>query len=70
MGKPNVIIKDLGLISYKEAWDLQQELQKEVIERKRSEGYNQEDQISYLIICQHPPVYTLGTLPITVLAKL
>ncbi len=60
MALPKVIVKDLGLISYKDAWDLQQELLKEVVARKRSEGYHPDDQISYLLVCQHPPVYTLG----------
>jgi len=57
---PKVKILDLGLVSYKETWDLQQRLQKEVIARKRSEGYQPSDQFSYLLVCQHPPVYTLG----------
>lgn len=57
---PKVLIKDLGLISYKEAWDYQQQLLKEVIARKRAEGYDPSEQVSYLLICQHPPVYTLG----------
>ena len=60
MSLPKVIIKDLGLISYKASWDLQQELLKEVVARKRADGYNPNDQISYLLICEHPPVYTLG----------
>jgi len=57
---PKVIVKDLGLISYKDAWDIQQDLLKEVVARKRSVGYDHTDQVSYLLICEHPPVYTLG----------
>ena len=61
-----VIFKDLGIISYQEAWDLQQGLLAEVIERKRrnrrklSEGMPTEEQRHYLLFCEHPPVYTLG----------
>ena len=31
-----VIYKDLGIISYEKAWSFQQRLQKELIDRKRS----------------------------------
>lgn len=57
---PKVLIKDLGLISYKKAWDYQQQLLKEVIARKRAADYDPKEQLSYLLVCQHPPVYTLG----------
>lgn len=60
MSLPKVKVLDLGVVSYKETWDLQQSLQKKVIATKRAEGYNAADQLSYLVVCQHPPVYTLG----------
>ena len=60
MSLPKVIVKDLGLISYKDAWDLQQDLLKQVVATKRAEEYHPKDQVSYLLICEHPPVYTLG----------
>lgn len=49
--------RDLGLIDYQEAWDYQESLFKEVMERKLS-GTN--DRQYYLLFCEHPPVFTLG----------
>ena len=65
-----VQFKDLGLIRYKEAWDFQEELFKEVIETKVA-NRNRKDQFGtggdiqlpvthYLLFCEHYPVYTLG----------
>lgn len=61
-----VKFQDLGLISYKEAWEYQQALQKKLIDRKRlnrqraTEGLSPIAQHHYLLFCEHPPVYTLG----------
>lgn len=59
-----VVFKDLGLISYKDAWDYQGVKLKELIDRKLNnrnlEPENREEQRHYLIFCEHPPVYTLG----------
>ena len=66
----NVIInkevqfKDLGIIDYKEAWDYQEKLFKEIVDlkienRKRGEG-KQIVTPNYLLFCEHPPVFTLG----------
>jgi len=61
-----VHIKDLGLISYKEAWDYQTTLLKELVERKLANrdrvaaGELPIPQQHYLLFCEHPPVYTLG----------
>lgn len=61
-----VIFKDLGLISYQEAWDFQRDLQGELIDRKlrnrraAKSGQLSESQHHYLLFCEHPPVYTLG----------
>ncbi len=52
-------VLDLGLIPYKESWDLQSRLQKELIDNKKA-GYPV-PQHHYLLLCEHPPVYTLGT---------
>ena len=61
-----VIFRDLGRIAYRQAWDLQQTLLGELVERKRlrrkeaaaaGEGVRQRH---YLLFCEHPPVYTLG----------
>ena len=57
MDKPKVIYENLGLISYKEAWDYQTKLQKEIIQTKR-EG--ESIPTSHLLLCEHRPVYTLG----------
>ncbi len=51
-------VLDLGLMPYKEAWDLQTRLHKELIDNKRA-GYPNV-QHHYLLLCEHPPVYTLG----------
>ncbi len=61
-----VVFKDLGQIAYQQAWDYQQQLQKELIDRKLSNRRQQADghagppQRHYLLFCEHPPVYTLG----------
>ncbi len=56
--KEIVRVIDLGLIPYKEAWDLQTRLHNELVENKRA-GYPV-SQVHYLLLCEHPPVYTLG----------
>ncbi|MDQ3016121.1 MAG: lipoyl(octanoyl) transferase LipB [Bacteroidota bacterium] len=53
-----VQVIDLGLIRYKEAWDLQTRLHKELVDNKRA-GYPNPP-IHYLLLCEHPPVFTLG----------
>ncbi|MEO5905490.1 MAG: lipoyl(octanoyl) transferase, partial [Saprospiraceae bacterium] len=60
MSRPKEIVKviDLGLIPYKDAWDLQTRLHSELVENKRA-GYPV-PQFHYLLLCEHPPVYTLG----------
>lgn len=60
--QPHVIIKNLGLIDYKEAWDYQEELFKQTVDQKilnRKELSNTPT-INYLLFCEHPHVYTLG----------
>jgi len=46
-----MIAKVLGRIAYKEAWDLQRELQQAVIAEKSPE---------HLLLCEHPPTITIG----------
>lgn len=61
-----VIFKDLGTISYREAWDYQQKLLAEVVDRKRQNRLLAENGQAtagikhYLLFCEHLPVYTLG----------
>jgi lipoyl(octanoyl) transferase len=62
MQNKKVKIIDLGLIDYQEAWDYQEKLFAETVEiklnnRKNDLGYPTPN---FLIICQHPHVYTLG----------
>ena len=57
----NVLHQDLGLISYRSAWDYQTILNKKLIARKRAKGEAPDfDPIHYLLTCEHSPVYTLG----------
>jgi lipoyl(octanoyl) transferase len=53
-----VEIIDAGTIGYQEAWDLQTLLHKELVDNKRA-GYPIA-QRHYFILCEHPPVFTLG----------
>ena len=59
-----VVFQDLGLIPYKKAWDYQEGKLKELVDRKlrnrKLEPGQQEEQLHYLLFCEHPPVYTLG----------
>lgn len=55
---------DIGLMDYQAAWDYQTARFEEIINRKlqnRNLAPNeQEEQLHYLIFCEHPHVYTLG----------
>lgn len=62
-----MIFKDLGIIDYKTAWDYQEKLLLENVTLKtaarRSETVVEPLTLStknYFLICEHPPVYTLG----------
>ncbi len=62
-----VKFEDLGLIDYDEAWKYQEELlQKNVllksIARKEDANYDPRklNTSHYFLLCEHPPVYTLG----------
>lgn len=47
----DVVYKNLGVISYKEAWDLQEKLLKEAVHKKlHSKGAV----TNYLLFCRHP----------------
>jgi lipoyl(octanoyl) transferase len=62
--KRRVIFKDLGLIRYADAWNLQKKLLVEVQEiRTANEDLSYCEtapQYNYLLFCEHPHVYTLG----------
>jgi len=54
--------RDLGLIRYRKAWDIQEGLFKEVMDNKleRLHGHTPVNTVNYLVFCEHPPVFTLG----------
>ncbi len=56
--------RDLGLIDYSEAWDLQRHIFQATIDRKIANRSLSEDQQTltedHLLFCEHPHVYTLG----------
>lgn len=65
MDKQKVIFKDLGLIGYKEAWDYQENLLQENVNIKSAlrNAPTQNTTLhtqNYFLLCEHPPVYTLG----------
>lgn len=53
----NIIYENLGLTSYKDTWDYQEELFQEVISAKRNGDASKEQ---YILFCEHNHVYTLG----------
>lgn len=62
-----MIFKDLGIVDYKTAWDLQEKLLRETVEiksaaRKANPGYDPLSlQTSHkFLLCEHLPVFTLG----------
>ncbi|OJY90599.1 MAG: lipoyl(octanoyl) transferase [Sphingobacteriales bacterium 40-81] len=69
-----VFFKDLGDIAYKQAWDYQETLLQQNVEAKSQYATSQNtvpvntqtNNVSeaatrhYLLLCEHPPVYTLG----------
>lgn len=60
--KAKVIFQSLGLMDYQEAWNYQEKLFKDTIDKKirirnGEEGLETEN---YLLFCEHPHVYTLG----------
>lgn len=63
MNKQTVLFEDLGAMSYKDAWDYQTVLHKQLVANKlahREEVPGAYPQSHYLILVEHPPVYTLG----------
>ena len=62
MSNRAVTIRRLGLIDYKEAWDLQEKIFKELVDLKIK---NRNENTSFLpqnqlLVCEHPHVFTLG----------
>ncbi len=58
-----ISIRDLGLIDYQKAWDYQTRLFNEILEIKKAVRLTPDTPQAtpnYLLICEHPHVYTLG----------
>lgn len=59
-----VIFEDLGIIDYQQAWDYQDQLCRSITDRKIANRKlpidQQQTTHNYLLLCEHPPVYTLG----------
>jgi lipoyl(octanoyl) transferase len=59
-----VIFQDLGLMDYQKAWNYQESLFSEIVAQKmKNRDATELAQVatkSYLLLCEHPPVYTLG----------
>ncbi|MDB4134403.1 lipoyl(octanoyl) transferase LipB [Flavobacteriaceae bacterium] len=58
----SVLIKDLGVVDYKECWDYQEELFKNIVDIKiknRRESLNKLTS-NYFLFVEHPHVFTLG----------
>ena len=69
MKKQEVIHTDLGLIAYKNSWDLQEKLMQENLAAKQVHKQTEQDNsvisqpihtTHHFLLCEHPPVYTLG----------
>lgn len=64
MKNREVYFQDLGLVSYKQAWDYQEELfagiVQEKIKNRELPEEKQKPTPNYLLFCEHPHVYTLG----------
>lgn len=55
--KERVIYRDLGVMDYAECWKMQQGLFDDLLGYKAGKISRAEQ---YLLLCEHPPVYTLG----------
>ncbi len=60
----DVRVKDLGLMEYTQAWDQQAALfQSTLLVKNANRDIREEDAAmtnNYLLLCEHPPVFTLG----------
>ena len=63
MMKRMLEIYDLGMMAYREAWDLQKQAQQLLIDQKRAlsaDNSTPNEHSEYLLFTEHPHVYTLG----------
>ncbi|GAB3963026.1 lipoyl(octanoyl) transferase LipB [Spirosoma harenae] len=60
-----VAVQELGIIDYKTAWDEQERLFSVIVDQKLQNRTVATDQQqltpNYMLFCEHPPVYTIGT---------
>lgn len=59
----NVVVQNLGLIDYKQAWDYQEEVLQSIVKVKTQNRQEPQQVIAtknYFLFCEHPHVYTLG----------
>ena len=59
MAQKKIILKELGVIPYQEAWDYQEKLLHKGVQQK-IKAQNEAKIDNVLLICTHPHVYTLG----------
>jgi lipoyl(octanoyl) transferase len=55
-----VLWADMGILSYRKAWQLQQALMDKLREEKSAEKSTEASASGYLLLVEHPHVYTLG----------
>lgn len=57
-----IIFRDLGLKDYKEVWDYQESLFKEILDIKIANRREEKEEVTpnYFLFVEHPHVYTLG----------
>ena len=64
MTNRRIQIQDLGKIEYQPAWDYQEQLLQKNVRIKLALGKGEPseapDTTHYILLCEHPPVYTLG----------
>lgn len=62
LDKQEVIYKDLGQVRYKNAWDYQEQLLQQNVQLKSllNKELPANATSHYFLLCEHPPVYTLG----------
>lgn len=59
-----VEVRELGLVAYQATWDEQERLFARIVDQKlqnRTRPDEQQPTSNYLLFCEHPHVYTLGT---------
>lgn len=59
-----IFLRDLGLIDFNTAWEIQEEILAEKVriktENRKLPGNKQKTSDDYLLFCEHPHVYTIG----------